>query len=502
MNADGLPIDATPIDTTPIDTTPARSIEVLIIGAGFGGLAMAHALDDLGIDDYLIVEKADAVGGTWRDNTYPGAACDVPSHLYSLSFAPNPFWSRLFPRQGEIRAHMERFSARWRPRMRFGWTLRSACWNEQTRRWRVESTTGECFDARFLIAAMGGLHIPNWPDLPGRDHFVGAHCHTARWHHDIDFSGKRVGVIGTGTSAIQVIPELAKVANSLHVFQRTPVWVLPRPDWPIPGWLQRAFASVPALRLTLRALLYAQLEMLSLALFRPRTAFWARALARLHLRRQVPDPALRNQLQADYPIGCKRIALSSDYYPALVRDNVQLETADIAAIEPEGVRLADGRLIALDVLVYATGFRPMDVLANVDIIGAGGQSLAMHWAERPTTANGIAVPGFPNLFFLLGPNTALGHNSVLYMIESQTRHIVAKMRAMREQARSRIEATPAAEARFMQQIDHAFVHTAWAGGCRSWYLDAQGKNIALWVGTAWSYRRRLMRPGRDEYQID
>ena len=479
-------------------------LEVLVIGSGFGGIAMAHQLDALAVDDYLIVEKAASPGGTWRDNTYPGAACDVPSHLYSLSFAANPFWSRLFPRQQEIRAHLEQICKPLieRGRVRFGWTVRSMRWQRETSTWRVENTRGEVIEARFVVAAMGGLHVPNWPDIPGRDSFAGAHCHSARFDHSIAFAGKRVGVIGTGTSAIQLIPELAQSAAELKVFQRTPVWVLPRPDFAIPRFVQRLFAWLPPLRLGVRAALYLQLEALSLALLKPRTAFWAKALARWHLRRQVPDPARQAALTPDYPIGCKRIALASNFYPALMRANVQLETGAIASIEPAGVRMRDGRFVALDVLVYATGFRPMDLLAQVDVIGDNGLNLAAHWRDRPLTANGIAVPGFPNLFFVLGPNTALGHNSVLYMIESQTRHIGQLLARLRQQQGTRVEATPAAEARFMRLVDGAFPHTAWAGGCRSWYLDAQGRNIALWIGPSLAYRWRLARVRDTDYLLD
>ncbi|HQW80551.1 MAG TPA: NAD(P)/FAD-dependent oxidoreductase [Pseudomonadota bacterium] len=476
-------------------------IDVLIIGAGFGGIAMARELDRLGIVDYLIVEKADRVGGTWRDNTYPGAACDVPSHLYSLSFAPNPFWSRLFPRQAEIHSHMQHLSAPWlaRNKFRFDWSVASLRWQSAERVWQVSNTRGEIIEARIVVAAMGGLHVPNWPDILGRETFSGRHCHTARWDHSIAFAGKRVGVIGTGTSAIQVVPELAKVAAQLHVFQRTPVWVLPRPDVAIAAWLQRLFAWAPPLRLAFRAALYLQLEMLSLTLLKPRSAFWVRWLARRHLHQQVADTTCRKALQPDYPIGCKRIALSSDYYPALQQANVHLDTTAIAAIEPEGLRLVDDRHVALDVLIYATGFRPMDVLATVQIEGEGSASLNRLWADRPCSANGVAVPGFPNLFFVLGPNTALGHNSVLYMIESQTGHIGTLLRDMRRRRCAEVEAESAAMTRFMIDIDRAFPGTAWAGGCKSWYLDAKGRNIALWVGLTLTYRWRLRRARRRDY---
>jgi len=480
-----------------------RSVDVLVIGAGFGGIAMAKSLDDLGIDDYLIVEKADTVGGTWRDNTYPGAACDVPSHLYSLSFAPNAHWTRLFSRQAEIRAHIEKICQHWmaRGRIALGWQLRSLDWDATSARWRAENASGDVIEARSVVSAMGGLHVPSWPNIPGRDTFAGAHCHSARWDHDIQFAGQRVGVIGTGTSAIQIVPELAKSAGALHVFQRTPVWILPRPDVAIPRWTQHLLALIPPLRLGLRAAIYLQLEMLSLALLRPRTAFWARAWARWNLRRHVADPSLHAALTPDYALGCKRIALSSDFYPALARDNVSLQCSEIAAIEPQGMRMRDGRLIELDVLVFATGFRPMDLLANVRISGTDGVTLNAAWADRPHTANGVAVHGFPNLFFLLGPNTALGHNSVLYMIESQARHIAALLRRMRADGHARVEATAAAEQRFMTRIDAAFPHTAWAGGCQSWYLDAKRRNFTLWVGSSLGYRWRLWRSLRRDYQL-
>jgi len=465
---------------------------------------MAHALDGLGIEHFLIVEKAASAGGTWRDNRYPGAACDVPSHLYSLSFAANPNWSRLFPRQKEILDHLQRTAAPWiaRDRIRFGWSLRSLRWDADARLWHIESSGGERLQARHVVTAMGGLHVPGWPDIAGRDLFAGQQCHSARWPDDLAVAGKRVGVIGTGTSAIQLVPELARDAAALHVFQRTPVWILPRRDRAIPRWLQRVFAAMPPLRLALRGALYVMLESMSITLLRPRMAFAARAMARRHLRSQVLDPRLRAQLQAHYPIGCKRIALSDDYYPALSRPNVQLDTAAIEAIERDGVRMADGRRIALDVLVFATGFRPLDVLSGIEILGRDAESLASRWADRPRTANGIAVPGFPNLFFLLGPNTALGHNSVLYMIESQARHVAGLIGRARRAGKSCIEATEAAEARFIHDIDTAFPRTAWAGGCSSWYVDRQGRNIALWVGPSWAYRLRLRRALKRDYRID
>ncbi len=464
---------------------------------------MANALQRRGIERYRIVEKAATVGGTWRENTYPGAACDVPSHLYSLSFAPNASWSRLFVGQPEIQAHLQSSWAPWiaRAQISFGWTLASLHWDDAAHCWIALSSCGAQLRARFVVSALGGLHVPNLPDIPGQQQFNGVSWHSAQWQHAQPLAGKRIGVVGTGTSAIQLIPELAKLAGRLSVFQRTPVWVLPRLDLRIPKWMQRLLARVPPLRLALRGVLYVMLEFLSLTLLRPWTAFWARANARFQLWRQVRDPALRARLRPDYPLGCKRIALSSDFYPSLCRDNVQLESSAISGIEASGVRLADGRLVELDALIYATGFRPMDVIANIRITGQSGRELSESWKDRPRAALGLAAHGFPNLFFLLGPNTALGHNSVLYMIESQVMHIDRLLERMRQRDQSRVEATSTAEQSFIDRIDRAFPGTAWAGGCNSWYIDASGHNIALWVGASWRYRRLVGNPRDSDYQF-
>jgi cation diffusion facilitator CzcD-associated flavoprotein CzcO len=481
----------------------ATLLDVLIVGAGFSGLAMAHALQRSGVAHYRIVEKAASVGGTWRENTYPGAACDVPSHLYSLSFAANARWSRFFVGQAEILAHLQTSWSDWIARglVSFGWQLCDLRWDAEAHHWIARSSSGEQLRARFVVSALGGLHVPNLPDIPGREQFAGASWHSARWQHEQPIAGKRIGVIGTGTSAIQLIPELARLAGQLTVFQRTPVWVLPRPDLRIRRWMQSLLERAPMLRLSLRGALYLMLEALSLTLLRPRTAFWARASARFHLWRQVRDPALRSRLRPDYPLGCKRIALSNDFYPSLTRGNVMLESAKIAAIEPSGVRLADGRLIELDVLIHATGFRPMDVIADICITGSGDRKLSAAWAERPRSLLGLAANGFPNLFFLLGPNTALGHNSVLYMIETQALHISRLLERMRARGQTRVEATAAAEQAFIDRIDAAFPGTAWAGGCTSWYVDARGHNIALWVGPSWRYRLLARRPRDSDYEF-
>lgn len=486
--------------TDPIATDSSR-IDIAIIGAGFGGLAMARALLRAGRTGFRVFEKADEVGGTWRDNTYPGAACDVPSHLYSLSDAPNPGWSRLFPQQPEIQAYLLDLAAPIRAAglLTTRWTLARAQWDRDASVWHIQSTAGQRVQARVLIAGMGGLHVPAWPDLAGRENFNGQSWHSSRWPANADLTGLRVGVIGTGASAVQLVPELAQQVAELHVFQRTPVWVMPRPDVAISPFWQRAFAALPALRLALRGGIFLWLELVASALLHPRLAGWARWLARRHLLRQVADPDLRARLTPAFPLGCKRVLVSSDYYPALQRSNVRLCNTAIAQIKVDGVQLVDGHHIALDVLVYASGFKPMAILDGVEIIGEDGRRLADDWRERPQAHLGIGVAGFPNLFFLLGPNTALGHNSVLTMIESQVRHVLLLLDEMARRSKPSVSATAEAQRDFIHGIDQRFVGTAWAGGCRSWYLNPRGQNIALWMGSSLRYRWRTRRLREVEY---
>jgi cation diffusion facilitator CzcD-associated flavoprotein CzcO len=480
-----------------------NTLDVAIIGAGFGGLAMAQALQRDGRDRFRVFEQADAIGGTWRDNRYPGAACDVPSHLYSLSHAPKPDWSRLFPSQPEIRAYLDTLAAPLLAQRRIdtGFRLVRARWLAETGAWELESAQGARVRATSVVLSLGGLHVPAWPQIEGRDAFAGASFHTARWRDHVDLRGKRVAVIGTGASAVQVIPAIVDAVERLHVFQRTPAWVMPRPDHAIPRALQSAMGALPPLRLALRGAIFLWLEALSHGLLMPRSAFWARALARRHLRRQVTDPALRARLAPDYPIGCKRVLLSSDFYPALARPNCELVDTPIARIERDGIRLVDGSFRALDAIVYATGFHPIAGVADIEIAGRDGHRLADDWRERPQAHLGIGVHGYPNLFFLLGPNTALGHNSVLYMIESQVRHVLAALREREARGARGIEPTAHAQHAFLAVLDRSFRGTAWAGGCRSWYLDAQGRNVALWIGSALAYRRRTRGLRADEYQF-
>ena len=477
-------------------------LEVAIVGAGFGGIAMARALESAGETGYRVFEKATEVGGTWRENHYPGAACDVPSHLYSLATAPNAAWTRLFPRQPEIQRHLIGLGQELiaRGRIEFDWQLISACWEPGGGCWELKSVRGDTQRARTLVLALGGLHVPAMPPIPGRERFAGDSFHSAQWRHDLSLAGRRVAVIGTGASVIQFVPEIAPQVRALTVLQRTPPWLLPRPDAAFAPWLQRSFARWPWLRLGLRGSIFMSLEVLTSGLTRRRGGGLAQALALAHLRRQVTDLKLRAQLTPDYPIGCKRVLLSSDYYPALERANVELVSTPIQSIEAHGVRLADGRLIECNVLIYGTGFRPMDVLSGLTIRGRDGHQLQDDWRFRPQAHLGIGVHGYPNLHFLLGPNTALGHNSVLYMIESQVQHILALRRLLHARGAKSVEPTPAAQAGYLRQVDARFASSAWSA-CKSWYLDEAGNNIALWTDTCIAYRRLTRVPRPDEYQF-
>lgn len=465
---------------------------------------MARALVSQGAQRFVVIEKADSAGGTWRDNRYPGAACDVPSHLYSLSDAANPHWTRLFPSQPEILAYLNQLAAPFERagQLRYGQRLIAAHWDEERQLWEACTEAGQRFLARDLIMAPGGLHHPAWPDLPGLQDFSGSLLHTARWPRPLDLRGKRVGVIGTGASAVQLIPELAGKAAELHVAMRTPPWVLPRPDLGLPTWLQARFGAWPWLRKALRGSVFILLEWLAKGLTRPRWAFWASWLGNRLRRRQVRDPILRQALQPDYPIGCKRVLFSNDFYPSLIRHQTTLHSTPIASVEADGWRLADGALVRLDAIVCATGFQPLRLRDDVDLRGRGGLRLAEAWADRPVAHLGIGVAGFPNLFFLLGPNTALGHNSVIYMIESQVRHIQALRRTRVARRATAVEPRSGTQSAFIADLDQRFAGTAWDGGCTSWYLDARGRNIALWIGPARSYRRRTRRVDPQEYLFD
>src|SRR6266568_1568887 len=388
---------------------------IVIVGAGFGGIGMGIALKKAGYHDFVILDKGDDLGGTWRDNQYPGCACDVPSPLYSYSFELNPDWSHLFAPQREIWDYLRACARKHGldEHIRYGCAVERLDWDDAARRWNVETVqNGELisYRPRAVVSAAGALHLPSYPDIPGAGRFGGTSFHSARWDHSCDLAGKRVAVIGTGASAIQFVPEIAEQAEHLTVFQRTPPWIHPRPDVEIPGRLRAAFRKAPLTARALRDAIYLALEARAVGFaVDPELMAPLEALGRTHLKSQVTDPALRARLTPDYTIGCKRILLSSDYYPALQRPNVSLVTDDITGISETGVTTADGTDHLADVIVYATGFKVIESVTSLNVAGRDGRKLAPETLEA---YRGVTVTGFPNLFLLLGPNTGLGHTSV------------------------------------------------------------------------------------------
>ncbi len=474
-------------------------VDTAILGAGFSGLGAAIRLDQAGRRDLLVLEGSDAVGGTWRDNAYPGAACDVRSHLYSFSFAQNPDWSRRYAPQDEIRRYLEACVDRFglRDRIRLGTWVERARWDGAL--WQLALAGGDTISARVLIAGIGPLRIPRYPSFPGQERFAGPSMHSARWDQGVDLAGKRVGVVGTGASAIQIVPELAKVARSVHVHQRTPSWVIPRDDAPIPA-AERALLRIPGALEGHRFRLWIAHERRYLMHFGAHHHRFARlteAYARGYLRWKARDPALRAALTPDDRIGCKRILLSDDWYDTLVQPHVHVETRPIRAVEPEGLRLDDGSLEPLDVLVYCTGFQVDRPLGSLTVTGRDGRDLATWWGDRPRAHLGITVPGFPNLFLLLGPNTALGHSSVLIMLEGQLTYLLDGWRHIERQGP--LEVREEALRRWLEEVDARTGRRVWASGCDSWYL-AGGRNIALWPGSTARYLWRTRRFDPEAYQ--
>jgi cation diffusion facilitator CzcD-associated flavoprotein CzcO len=481
---------------------------VLIIGAGFGGLGMAIALARAGEHRVVLLEKAADVGGVWRDNTYPGAACDVPSHLYSFSFEPNPHWTRTYSPQAEILAYLRHCADKYavRDKIRFGCEVTSAAFDETTSLWRVEWRDAQgcarAGHARALVSAVGLLGAPALPALPGLLTFAGPVFHSARWRHDVPLEGKRVAVIGNGASAIQFVPQIATQAAHLSVFQRTPSYILPRRDRAYTDRERRRFARWPWLLKARRALIYAAHDSRAVGFTRWRALMQVlgRWPARRHLERQVPDAALRERMTPRYPIGCKRILISDDWLPTFSRPNVELVTDAIEAVTPTGVRTADGRLREVDAIVLATGFAASEFLAPMTIRGRGGIALNDAWRDGAKAWLGIAVPGFPNFFMIYGPNTNLGHNSIVFMLECQVAHVMRCLRRLRVENGQAIEVAAAPFERYNARLQRRTRQTVFAG-CNSWYLDAQGRHTVNWPGFTTTYRWLTCHAGLGAYAV-
>jgi len=481
---------------------------VLIIGAGFGGLGMAIELGRVGEHDVLLLEKGGDVGGVWRENAYPGAACDIPSHLYSFSFEPNPHWSRAFSPQAEILDYLRRCADKYgvRDKIRFGCEVTAAAFDESRSLWRVDWRDAQgracAGHARALVSAVGLLSRPAIPALSGLASFRGPVFHSAQWRHDVALAGRRIAVIGTGASAIQFVPELAREAARLTVFQRTPPHILPRGDRAYSARERRRFARWPWLAAAHRAFLYLQHDVRAIGFTR---LPWLLDLvgggaARKLLRQQVPDPAMRERLTPRYPIGCKRVLLSDDWLPALLRPNVELVTDAIEAVTPAGVRVAGGREIEADAIVLGTGFAASEFLAPMDIRGRGGRSLDEAWTNGAQAWLGITVPGFPNFFMLYGPNTNLGHNSIVFMLESQASHVARCLRKLRAEHGTTIEVAAPPFERYNARMQRRSRQTVFTG-CSNWYVDAHGRHTVNWPGFTTTYRWLTRYAGLGAYQV-
>jgi cation diffusion facilitator CzcD-associated flavoprotein CzcO len=474
-------------------TTIPATTGVAIIGSGFSGLAMAAELKRAGRDDFVILERANDIGGTWRDNSYPGCACDVPSHLYSFSFAPNPDWSSTFSPQEEIYAYLRKVAADQGllPHVRYGVEVEEAAWDDDAAVWRLRTSAGE-LEARAIASGAGPLSEPSIPDIPGLRDFEGPVFHSATWDHDHDLAGERVAVIGTGASSIQFVPQIQPEVSKLHLFQRTPPWVMPRRQRRVTRLERAAYRRFPALQRAMRSAIYWARESFAIPMLRVALAPLLRRVGEAHLARAVGDRELRAKLTPDYLPGCKRILVSNDYLPSLSKPNVELVCEGISEVRGRTIVADDGREREVDTIILGTGFKVLDMPIADRIRDGAGRSLAEHWDGSPRAHRGTMVAGFPNLFFLLGPNTGLGHNSVVYMAEAQAGYIMRALRHMRVNDLATLEVGGEAERRWNEEIQSRMDGTVWLeGGCSSWYLDRNGLNTSLWPDFSFRFARAL-----------
>ncbi|NUL04398.1 NAD(P)/FAD-dependent oxidoreductase [Streptomyces lunaelactis] len=480
-------------------------VRVAVIGSGFGGLGAAVRLRREGVTDFVVLERADSVGGTWRDNSYPGCACDVPSHLYSFSFAPNPDWPRTFSGQQHIRAYLEHVADTFRLRshIRLNHEVLMMRWDRDELRWEIETSRGT-LTADVVVSATGPLSDPKIPEIPGLADFPGKVFHSARWDHDYDLRGKRVAMIGTGASAIQIVPAIQPEAAHMTLFQRTPPWVLPRMDRAISGperWLHRQLPFTGAAR---RGLLWGIRELqVSAFTKRPNELGLIESIAKRNMSRSIKDPALRAKLTPSYRIGCKRILLSSEYYPALARPNVDVVASGLAEVRGSTVVAADGTETEADAIIFGTGFHVTDLPIAERVVGADGITLAEAWKDGMESLRGATAAGFPNWMTIIGPNTGLGNSSMILMIESQLNYLAGYMRQLNVLGeRAALAVRPSAVGAWNRRVQERMERTVWkSGGCNSWYLDANGRNTTLWPGTTGEFRKATREVDLAEYEV-
>lgn len=488
-NAQQLSVSVDPFE----NETSTRHVHVVILGTGFSGLGMAIQLKQHGHDDFVVIEQAAEVGGTWRDNTYPGCACDIPSHLYSFSFALNPYWSRSYSPQREIWDYLRRCTEHYGILPHICWNnkLLEASWNEAEQRWHISTTHGH-FISDILILGNGPLSEPSLPLIPGIESFEGVKFHSAQWNHDYDLTGKRVAVIGTGASSIQFVPKIQSQVRQLSLFQRTPPWILPRNDHRIPSWQRAMFRTLPITQRLMRTKIYWQQELIALGfIYRPNMLESAMQLSRRFLEKQIKDPVLRAKLTPQYTIGCKRVLFSDDFYSSLTKPNVEVITDRIREVRTNSIVTEDGEEHEIDTIIFGTGFHVTDSQLPHFIFGRDGRSLAESWHEASSAYFGTTIAGFPNLFLLIGPNTGLGHNSMVFMIESQLNYILDCLHIMDKRKLGAVEVRPDIQEIFNIEMQKRMQTTVWTSGCNSWYLDANGHNTTLWPGFTVEYRSRL-----------
>ena len=479
-----------------------RRPRVAILGAGAAGLCMGIRLLQEGIEDFTIFERSDGVGGTWRDNTYPGAACDVPSHLYSLSFAPKTDWTRKFPEQPEILEYFESLVPRFglEPHLRLGTPVESIRWDDETSTWRLRTAAGDEADFDVVVSGLGQLNVPYVPDLPGLDSFDGTTFHSARWDHDHDLRGERVAVVGIGASAIQFVPQVAKSARQLTLFQRSVNYVMPKPDRPFRAWERWVLTHVPFVQRAYRESIYWRFEArFSMMRRNSRLGRVVQDTFTKRIGRLASDHLPREAIIPDYTPGCRRLLIANDWYPTLRKDHVRVVTDGIEKVTPRGIVDTSGEEHPLDTIIFGTGFRTTDFLAPIQVHGRGGADLHREWADGAYAHLGLAVPGFPNLFLLYGPNTNLGHNSILFMIEQQVGYVLSLLGEMRASGRRTVEPTAEAMASFQAEIDEATARTVWAEDCHSWYKTESGRITNNWPDYTVKYRKRLRQPDLSEW---
>jgi cation diffusion facilitator CzcD-associated flavoprotein CzcO len=481
-----------------------NTISTAIIGAGFAGIGAAIRLKDQGITDFVIFERSTRVGGTWRDNTYPGAACDIPSRLYSYSFAPNPDWSHTYSGSAEILGYIDSMveSAGIAPHIRFEHTVTGLRYDEDAGEWTVLLQDREPVRARTVILASGPLANASLPDIPGIETYEGHKIHSARWDHDYDFTGKKVAVVGTGASGVQIVPELVKVAESVKVFQRTPGWVIPRVNTSTGGWLKRLYKELPLAEKVMRSAWFWGHESVALGVVwdSPFTKV-VEAVSLANLRMQVKDSWLRRQLKPDFSAGCKRLLMTSDYYPALQADNCKLVTWPIARLSPKGIRTVEGIEHQFDAIVFATGFDVSKTGTPIPISGVDGRDLASEWSRGAYAYRSVAVSGYPNLYFTFGPNSGPGHSSALVYMEAQIDYIVGAIAKLFQFGWKSLDVRPEVQARYNEDIQRRLQSTTWNSGCQSWYLTEDGFNATMFPGFATQYVNQLRTLDLQDYKI-